>query len=219
MLVEGMREYMIPENNVINYGWNTKTGPDSCNYISPKILSILKSLPVKRIADIGCGNGALCGSLKNNGFDVVGIEYDKQGFDISTKIYPNIHFYNLGVEANPNEVLMNEESFDAVVSTEVIEHLYSPHNLPIFAKHLLKGNGFLILSTPYHGYIKNLAISLLNKWDFHHTALWHGGHIKFWSKKSLATLLKENGFETIGFYGVGRMPYLWKSMILVAVKR
>jgi len=203
----------------MNYGWETTTGPNSCNYITPKILAILKSLSVQRIVDIGSGNGALCGSLKKDGFDVVGIEIDKDGFNVSTKTYQNIHFYNLGVESNPNEVLLNEDGFDAAVSTEVIEHLYSPHNLPIFAKALLKENGYLIVSTPYHGYFKNLAISLLNKWDSHHLALWHGGHIKFWSKKSLSTLLKENGFETIAFYGVGRLPYLWKSMILVAVKR
>ena len=214
-----MREKMSSLNNVTNYGWETTTGPNSCNYITPKILAIFKSLSIKRIVDIGSGNGALCGSLKNDGFDVVGIEIDKNGFDVSSKNYQNIHFYNLGVESNPNEVLLNEDSFDAAVSTEVIEHLYSPHHLPIFAKALLKENGYLIVSTPYHGYIKNLAISLLNKWDSHHTALWHGGHVKFWSKKSLSTLLKENGFETTAFYGVGRLPYLWKSMILVAVKR
>ncbi len=214
-----MREDSTSSNNVTDYGWDTPAGPCSCNYITPKILSILKSLPIKRIADIGSGNGALCGTLKNNGFDVAGIEYDAQGCDISTKTYPDIQFYNLGVEGNPNEVLENEESFDAVVSTEVVEHLYSPHNLPIFSGALLKEKGYLILSTPYHGYLKCLALSLMNKWDSHHTPLWHGGHIKFWSKNSLTTLFEENGFETIGFYGVGRIPYLWKSMILVAVKK
>lgn len=83
----------------------------------------------------------------------------------------------------------------------------------------LKPNGLLVLSTPYHGYLKNLALSVLDAWDTHHTPLWHGGHIKFWSRRTLGQLLSENGFETIGFSGVGRLPYLWKSMILVARKK
>jgi len=74
----------------------------------------------------------------------------------------------------------------------------------------------LVISTPYHGYIKNLALSVFDKWDSHHTPLWHGGHIKFWSRKTLTQLLEDNGFKVIGFSGVGRIPYLWKSMILIA---
>jgi len=32
-------------------------------------------------------------------------------------------------------------------------------------------------------------------------------------------LLAQNGFEVITFSGVGRLPFLWKCMILVARKR
>jgi hypothetical protein len=48
--------------------------------------------------------------------------------------------------------------------------------------------------------------------------LWHGGHIKFWSRATLSQLLRDNGFTVIDFSGVGRVPYLWKSMVLVAQK-
>lgn len=204
--------------NVIDYGWESNLGPRSCNYLIPKIIEVLQILNVKRVADLGSGNGALCWALKNESYDVVGIEYDTNGYDIASKSYPNIHFYNLGVEANPNTLLETEDKFDAVVSTEVIEHLYSPHLLPIFSKGILKTDGYLIISTPYHGYIKNLLLSLLNHWDIHHCPLWHGGHIKFWSKKTITKLLNENGFELIQFVGVGRVSFLWKSMILIAKK-
>ena len=59
-------------------------------------------------------------------------------------------------------------------------------------------------------------MAILDKWDFHHTALWHGGHIKFWSRKTLTQLLEANGFRVTEFHGAGRLPWLWKSMILVA---
>ena len=206
-------------NNVANYGWETTNNPNSCNYITPQVIKILKSLGVKRIADIGSGNGSLCGTLYTEGFEAVGIEYDPQGYNISVKSYPNIKFYNLGVQANPDVLLESESKFDAIVSTEVIEHLYSPHLLPAFSQSILKAGGHLIISTPYHGYIKNLALSLANHWDTHHTPLWHGGHIKFWSRNTLSKLLSDAGFDVISFHGVGRLPLLWKSMILVAKKR
>lgn len=76
--------------------------------------------------------------------------------------------------------------------------------------------GEIIISTPYHGYLKNLVISLLNGWDKHFTALWDGGHIKFWSRKTLTQLLEEFGFEIVAFKGSGRLPYLWKSMFIKA---
>ena len=63
---------------------------------------------------------------------------------------------------------------------------------------------------------KNLTMSLLNKMDNHFTVLWDGGHIKFWSKRTLSKLLKEFNFEMCKFKGSGRIPLLWKSMFIVA---
>lgn len=76
--------------------------------------------------------------------------------------------------------------------------------------------GRAIVSTPYHGYLKNLAIALSGKFDRHFTALWDHGHIKFWSRHTLTMLLAEAGFNVVDFDRVGRIPALAKSMILVA---
>jgi len=123
-------------------------------------------------------------------------------------------FKQVGVYDPPQ--LLEESAFDAVVSTEVIEHLFSPAALPVFAKAVLKPGGYLIVTTPYHGWLKNVLIALTGKWDSHHTPLWEGGHIKFWSRRTLTTLLEENGFSVSQFLGAGRVFGLWKSMILVA---
>lgn len=204
-------------NVVDQYGWQSSSGPESCGYITPEVLRILKRLKVNRVCDLGAGNGALAGALRDAGFQAAGVEYDKQGVEIARQNYPGINFYNLGVQDDPTTVLAAEsELFDAVVSTEVVEHLFSPHLLPVFARQIVRGGGYLVISTPYHGYLKNLALSVFNKWDKHHTALWHGGHVKFWSRKTLTQLLEANGFRVTEFHGAGRLPWLWKSMILVA---
>lgn len=84
---------------------------------------------------------------------------------------------------------------------------------------LLTDDGLLILSTPYHGYWKNLALSVTNKWDHHHSPHWEGGHIKFFSIKGLGEMLTAAGFSDITFHRVGRVPPLAKSMIAVATRK
>jgi len=201
-----------------NYGWSTAQADPSGAYLVPKIFSLLKQLNAKRVLDLGAGNGAVCGRLKAAGYDVVGVEYDKSGVEISRATHPGINFYNFGVQDNPAELLATESAFDAVISTEVVEHLFSPHLLPVYASGVLRPGGYLIATTPYHGYLKNLALSIFDHWDKHHDPLWHGGHVKFWSRKTLSKLFSDNGFRVVGFSGVGRFQYLWASMVLVGQK-
>ena len=73
-----------------------------------------------------------------------------------------------------------------------------------------------IISTPYHGYLKNLALAVTGKLDAHFTALWDYGHIKFWSVRTLSALLREVGLTVEKVFRVGRLPVLAKSMIAVA---
>lgn len=107
-------------------------------------------------------------------------------------------------------------AFDLVISTEVIEHVYAPREWAKGCLRALRPGGRLICTTPYHGYVKNLAISLLGRWDFHVDPLWDGGHIKLWSPRSLSRLLTEAGFVNLKFRGAGRLPFLWMTMIVSA---
>jgi 2-polyprenyl-3-methyl-5-hydroxy-6-metoxy-1,4-benzoquinol methylase len=108
--------------------------------------------------------------------------------------------------------------FQAVISLEVVEHVYAPRQFAKRIYDLLEPRGVAIISTPYNGYLKNLAIALLGQYDKHYTALWDHGHIKFWSIKTLGQLLTEAGFKDIKFLRVGRIPVLGKSMIAIARK-
>jgi len=202
--------------HVEDYGWSA-TAPGSSDYINPAIRALVGKTPSTAL-DAGCGNGTLAGELARDGHHVVGVDSDAGGIAHARTLFPSVRFEVATFDSDPALLSPDGKGFDWVVSTEVVEHLYSPHELPRFAFAALRPGGHLAISTPYHGYLKNLALSLTDKWDHHHTAMWHGGHIKFWSRATLAQLLREAGFEVTGFQGVGRLPLLWKSMILIARK-
>ena len=201
-----------------DYGWEA-SAPQSSGYINPAICKLARAAGARHILDVGCGNGELASELARSGFSVLGVDGDAGGIAHARLKYPQIPFEVRYFEDSPPlNPAAADGLFDFIASTEVVEHLYAPHELARFCFDALRPGGQLAISTPYHGYLKNLVLSVTDKWDHHHTVNWHGGHIKFWSAKTLGKLLTDAGFELTGFVGVGRLPYLWKSMILTARK-
>ncbi len=169
------------------------------------------------VLDLGCGNGALAQLLHQWGYTVVGVDPSPSGIAAARQRCPSLAFHQ--ATATPAEIEALELGhFNLVLSTEVVEHCYAPRQWAAAAFNALRPGGLLIVSTPYHGYVKNLALAASGKLDAHFTALWDGGHIKFWSRRTLSTLLIEAGFEPIAFRGAGRWPWLWKSMLIAARK-
>ena len=166
-----------------------------------------------RVLDIGSGNGSLAGWFQQQGCTVVGIEPSKSGVTAARKAYPDVRFVETVIRPNLLEELQ-EEPFDIVVSTEVVEHLYAPREWASSSFDALKPGGILIGTTPYHGYLKNLLITLTGKFDKHTNPLWDGGHIKFWSPSTLRRLFEGAGFVDITWTGSGRLPLLYKSMVM-----
>lgn len=197
-----------------DYGWQNAKFTNAHSYLLPVIEKMISGKD-ELIMDVGCGNGAIANYLINNGYNVYGTDASEQGIQMANKSNPGRFFLqDLSKDELPDE--LKDLPFKTIISTEVIEHLYDPRKYISFCKNILtkSGGGNLIISTPYNGYLKNLAVALLNGYDKHHTVLWDGGHIKFWSYKTIKALLKEFDIEIVQFKGAGRLPYLWKSMIV-----
>ncbi|MEO1146913.1 MAG: methyltransferase domain-containing protein [Cyanobacteria bacterium J06638_22] len=167
------------------------------------------------ILDLGCGNGSLSRYIAQQGHNVTGIEPSSSGIKFAQAQESNCTFIQAGIESLPYEKL--EHQFDVIISSEVIEHLLFPRELIRASKRCLKPNGRVILTTPYHGYWKNLTIAIMGKMDHHFNPLWDGGHVKFFSQKTLTTLMEQEGLTQIKFQCSGRYPYFWKSMICTGV--
>ena len=191
---------------------------DGSEYILPAVASLLRAVPPNAVvADLGCGNGSILANFRQRGWQMHGIDFSGSGLMHAAKTYPGIQFELADLSAElPSHALAGR--CDVVLSIEVIEHIYLPRIYLRNCYRLLKPDGLLVLSTPYHGYLKNLALAVAGKMDFHYTALYDYGHIKFWSKRTLTLLLEEVGFSVTGFQGLGRVPLLWNSMMVTAKK-
>lgn len=199
-----------------DFGWSSDQPTRANRYVFPVVQSLAGRLgPGVRVLDVGCGNGYIAGCLLDLGCTVVGIDLSEQGISIARDNYPQARFEVLPADHELLERL-GEEPFDVVIATEVIEHLYDPPDFAAGCFEALRPGGRVILSAPFHGYLKNLVIAATGKHDSHFQALKVGGHIRFWSRATAAKLLTNSGFREVQFAGAGRVPYLWKSLVVAA---
>jgi 2-polyprenyl-3-methyl-5-hydroxy-6-metoxy-1,4-benzoquinol methylase len=199
-----------------DYGYHDSNATHAHQYIVNPILDLIDKNK-QPILDLGCGNGALVNLLLDKGYDAYGTDASAKGIEIASQ-FSATHFALQDLSTDDLPEQFAHIKFNTIISTEVIEHLYDPRKFISFCKKVLlaNGGGDLILSTPYHGYLKNLLLAIAGKWDQHANPLWDGGHIKLWSKKTITSLLEEQGFKVTDFVGCGRVPYVWKSMVIKA---
>lgn len=202
------------------FGWQDSGPHCGTGYILPTVLHHVETLfhgkPV-RVLDLGCGNGYAASELARMGHRVTAIDVSADGIGIARSAFPAVRFEVCSVYADDLAKHV-PDPVDCVISLEVVEHLFYPKMMFAQSYKALRPDGKLIVSTPYHGYLKNLALAVLDGWDRHLDAFNDGGHIKFFSKKTLAKMACDAGFRNPRIIGVGRLPWLWKSMIMVADK-
>jgi 2-polyprenyl-3-methyl-5-hydroxy-6-metoxy-1,4-benzoquinol methylase len=188
-----------------NAGW-------AHGYLVQPLLDEIDRLKPARAFEIGAGSGYVASLLAERGIEITAIEPSESGVALARRHHPNVKMHAGSVY---DDLAKTYGRFPLVLSLEVVEHLMYPR---LFAKavfDLLEAGGTAIVSTPYHGYLKNLALAITGKMDAHFTALWDGGHIKFWSIATLTSLMEEAGLRVERVVRVGRVPVLAKSMILV----
>lgn len=196
------------------YLWDMASDTEVHTYVKPVLQKWLAPRSDLRLLDLGCGNGALTSYFSSMGLNCWGTDFSHSGIEIAKRNFPGTSFF----QSNIQDPLSAEHLgvYDIVVAVEVVEHLLLPRQLLARAKEALKPGGTLIITTPYHGYLKNLALAFAGKFDSHWHPLRDYGHVKFFSVATLSQLIEEQGFSVKSVARVGRIPVFARSMMLRA---
>ena len=210
------------EQQVLRHWGDVSADPmngESGRALAERVIDVVAGIQgVSTVCDLGCGNGHLAARLATRGYSVFAVDASERLLSLARQHHASDRIEYCHALIGPGVVdRVSQRQFDLVVSVDVVEHLYRPMTLIETADALLRPGGHLVVCTPYHGYLKNLAISLLGGWDSHHGVHWDGGHIKFFSVPTLRTLVASR-FEVQRFEYFGRVRGLWKNMICIATK-
>jgi SAM-dependent methyltransferase len=110
---------------------------------------ILSKVPknVNSILDVGCGKGWVAKEFLPKGKRVFSLDISVTNPAIVNKLYSNKNHF--GIAADSFYLPFNDETFDCVVASEIIEHVFDPAG---FVKELFRvvtKGGSLIITTPY----------------------------------------------------------------------
>src|SRR5260221_3248238 len=149
------------------YNWEHSGELCHHTYLWPVVESLIPRENLS-VLDVGCGSGFITKRVAELGNEVIGVDASPDGIRLARLEHPGPRF-EVGSAYDNLTALAPPEGWDLILGLEIIEHLFSPKRfLENMYRHLRPG-GLLILSTPYHGYLKNLALSIVNGWDRHHS--------------------------------------------------
>lgn len=106
-----------------------------------------------KILEAGCGSGRVVKYLHDMGFDVSGIEIDKEAVDFQNAFFPELKVKHANVLALPYP----NNFFDVILSYGVIEHFPDGPHAPLKAMYdALKPGGMAIVTVPSFNKIRQI---------------------------------------------------------------
>lgn len=188
-----------PVREAIGYYYSTEyyTHHTEVNSIKIAIKKVLKSLKssknltyqpygAKKALEIGCGNGELLKKLDSLGWECTGTEIDKKNIQITKTKLPHIKIINGDI--NETEQL-NNENFDLIVMSHVLEHMYDINRILIRLNELLSDNGKLIIQVP------NFECWEARCFGRYWRGLELPRHLHHFTKDTLEQILRKNHFS------------------------
>lgn len=145
---------------------------------------------VTSLLEIGCGEGALGGLVKERQrCRVVGIELDRAAAAVAKRRLDDVY---TGDVRHLLDIL--DERFDCVVGSEIVEHVDDPWTLVGALRRVTKPGGHLVMSVPNIANASVILDLLRGRFDYAYIGLTCAGHLRFFTKKSIGELLDIAGW-------------------------
>jgi 2-polyprenyl-3-methyl-5-hydroxy-6-metoxy-1,4-benzoquinol methylase len=150
--------------------------------------------PLGRVLDVGCAEGANADALRARGAThLAGIELDEAFAAKARERYDEVVH-----GAVPDDLRWPDESFDTVLSYDILEHLYDPWSVAKRLASLLRPGGQLHLSIP-NARSKELWLPLLREGRFRYQpeGIMDVTHVRFFGRKDAVEMLEAAGLEIV----------------------
>jgi SAM-dependent methyltransferase len=163
----------------------------------------------EQVLDLGCGDGWMTAEIVRLGAQAIGIEVAEAAVQRAMRRHPGLAF---GLAPIGGPLPLEDNRFDAVWSSEVIEHVTDTGRWLSEVRRVLRPQGRLLLTTPNHSRLRLLVAGI----ELYSEPL--GDHLHLYSRQSLRELLHDFGFGEIEITGAGGPP-LARRMLLAASVR
>jgi len=109
---------------------------------SAMVLKIIPDIKFNRVLDIGCGLGICMKALAPRSKEMIGLDV----YPVGKKVNPDLDIRQF--DLNSGKLPFDDNTFDLVVATEVIEHTHYPHFVLKEIKRVLRVDGYACISLP-----------------------------------------------------------------------
>ncbi|MBC7881212.1 MAG: class I SAM-dependent methyltransferase [Anaerolineae bacterium] len=169
--------------------------------VNPQVVAQIPS-GSKRLLDLGCGSGVLGEYLKQErNCQVVGVTYSEAETALAEKVLDAALKRDLN-ELDPAEL----GSFDCIVASHVLEHLYAPENLLRRLHQSLNPGGILIVALPNVLFWQQRFRFLQGQFRYTDGGLMDRTHFRFYDWQSAHQLLEESGYAILNAESSGFFP-------------
>jgi 2-polyprenyl-3-methyl-5-hydroxy-6-metoxy-1,4-benzoquinol methylase len=164
-----------------------------------KLIEAVTGKKTGDILDIGCGTGSFISSMKQNGWQVKGLEPDEAARKKGEELY--------GLLSAPVEqfYMLPPQSFDVITMWHVLEHVHELHAYVRQLKLLLKPGGKIFIAVP------NYTSADAEHYKEHWAAYDVPRHLYHFSPQSMRTLIEQYGMK------IETMKPMWFDSFYVAM--
>ncbi|OQP59591.1 hypothetical protein A3860_37005 [Niastella vici] len=141
-----------------------------------------------RLLDVGCATGYLLEAARDRGWAPYGVEYAAWAAAMAQKKFGSEAIFNGTLE----QCHFPENFFDAIVMSDLIEHVRSPHETLLKARSLLKDDGLLLIVTPDTAAISHHLMG--KRWTHYKPE-----HFFYFNRRSFQHLASKSGWKIIHY--------------------
>ena len=166
---------------------------DSYTSARTDVTAMLPHVP-RRLLDIGCSDGSLARTIKDQGAEAWGIELDAQFAATAAARLDTVLQGDALVRTA--ELVQAGERFDAIICADSLEHMVDPWAVLRNVRKLVDDNGVVIVSLPnVHFYTTFVWLLFRRRWRYRELGIHDRTHLRWFTDLNARDMFAETGFH------------------------